>query len=129
MDLAEWYAGGRWEGLLELIDQLPAACRLNEAIAQDEEAAEALLSMPGSESGEWSPRVAEFDLTNSLLVTVINELKMLRLSGQAVAGGNPKKEEPFPSPRTAMDKVRERLEMDSAKQIAYGFGFSPDDFY
>lgn len=127
MDLAQWVADGRWEALLELIDQLPSACRLNEAIAQDEEAAEFMLKA-GDPTGTWSPRVAEFDLTNSLLVSLINEVKMLRQSGIAVAGGKPKKETPFPSPRTAVDKVRERLAQDEAKHIAYGFGFGPEDF-
>lgn len=130
VDLAGWVADGRWCGLLELIDQLPSASRYHEAVSNDEEAAEAMLELyEDSGAGEqWSPRVAEFDLTNSLLVTMINELKMLRLSGQAAAGIKPKKEDPFPSPRTALDRVRERLELDSAKQIAFGFGFSEEDF-
>lgn len=132
VDLAEWVVAGRWEALLELIDQLPAACRLNEAIAQDEEAAESLLELQEASGGagraEWSPRVSEFDLTNSLLVSLINEVKTLRLSGQAMAGAKPKKEDPFPTPRTALERVRARLEMEAAKELSFAFGFSEEDF-
>lgn len=134
MDLAAWVTAGRWVGVLELIDQLPAACRLNEAIAQDTEAAEALLDAQeraeksGKRSAEWSPRVAEFDLTNTLLVTLINEVKSLRLSGQSLAGAKPRKEEPFPTPKTAIDLVKANRELNAAKSLAMGFGFSEEDF-
>lgn len=125
MDLAEWYAGGRWEGLLELIDQLPSACRLNEAIAQDDETAEYLLAAAdeGENRPAWSPRVAEFDLQSSLLVSLINEVKTLRQSGVAVAGGKPKKERPFPTPQTALDRARERQDLDLFHEMEAMFGF------
>lgn len=125
MDLAEWVARGRYEGLLELIDMLPAASRLKEAIAQDDEAAEYLLSLPESEGdGEpWSPRVSEFDLHAQQMAALINEVKMLRQSGQAVAGGKPAKEKPYPVPRTAVDRARERAELDWFEDMQAKFGF------
>lgn len=130
MDLAAWVAEGRYVGLLELIDMLPSACRLKEAIAQDEEAAEYILSLPENEGeGEpWSPPVAEFNLTNSLLTALINEVKMLRQSGQAVAGGKPKSEKPFPTPRTAVDRVRERHEAEWASDTLKLLGFDANGF-
>ena len=126
MDLAQWVAGGRWEALLELIDQLPSACRLNEAIAQDDDAADEIVALTGGEGSEgpaWSPRVAEFDLPSSLLVSLINEVKMLRQSGQAVAGGKPKSEKPFPTPKTAIDRARERQDLNLFRDMQSKFGF------
>lgn len=133
MDLAKWVTDGRWTALLELIDQLPSASRYYEAISQDDETAEMLLQL--TEDNEdpknqepWSPRVAEYNLTNTLLVALINEIKTLRLSGQAVAGAKPKKEKPFPAPRTAFERARARREEQEAKRIAFMFGFSEADF-
>ncbi|GAA0200767.1 hypothetical protein [Glutamicibacter creatinolyticus] len=121
----------RYVDLLELIDQLPQACRFNEAVAQDEEAAEIILDMEEQSDEEkepWAPRLSEFSLTNALLVSLINEIKSLRMSGQSLAGVKPKKEEPFPGPRTALEAARLRRDIEDAIQIACLFGFSPEDF-
>lgn len=124
MDLAQWVADGRWEALLELIDQLPSASRFNEAVAQDEESAEYLLSLPESEGGpNWSPRVAEFDLTNTLMVSLINEVKMLSQTVIASGGGKPKKIKPYPVPRTAIDRARERQDLNMFYDMQAKFGF------
>ena len=74
MDLAEWYAAGRWVGLLDYIDGLPTACRLNEAIVNDPEAALVIANMPRPDT-EWSPRVAEFDLNAHLLREILHAVK------------------------------------------------------
>lgn len=132
MDLRAWLTENRVVDLLDLIDQLPAACRLNEAIAQDDEAADQLVALTdGSKSKDgpsWSPRVAEFDLTNMILVSLVNEVKMLRQSGVALAGGKPKKEPPFPAPKTAIDRARERQDLNlfHSFQSKFGFGRTED---
>lgn len=126
MDLAEWVADGRWEALLELIDQLPSACRLNEAIAQDDEAADELVAIVGdgdSEGPSWSPRVAEYDLTNTILAQVVNEVKMLGQTIIAANGGSAKKIKPFPAPKTAIDRARARQDLNLFREFEAKFGF------
>lgn len=130
MDLAEWVAQGRYLGLLELIDMLPAASRMKEAIAQDEEAAEYILSLPEPEGGAepWSPAVSEWTLTNQLLASVINELRSSRMSSQAVAGQKPRKEDPYPVPRTAVDRLMDQLEAEQVSDTLLAFGFDENGF-
>lgn len=126
MDLAQWVADGRWEALLELIDQLPSACRFNEAIAQDDDAADELVKFSDQDDSErpaWSPRVAEFNLSNMLMVSLINEIKMLSQTVIASGGGNPKKVQPFPTPKTAIDRARERQDLNLFREMQSMFGF------
>lgn len=126
MDLAQWVADGRWEALLELIDQLPSASRLNEAIAQDDEAADELVKFSDQDDAErsaWSPRVAEFNLSNMLMVSLINEIKLLSQTVIASGGGKPKKVQPFPTPKTAIDRARERQDLNLFREMQAMFGF------
>ena len=126
VDLAEWYAAGRWVALLDLIDMLPAACRLNEAIANDPEAARQIARMPQPE-GEWSPRVSEFGLEAHMLREIIHELKALRQVSIAAAGGKPGEDKPFPGPRTEIGKAIEALEREWAEDFMSQFGFDASD--
>lgn len=126
MDLADWYAGGRWIGLLDLIDGLPSASRLNEAIANDPEQAKILARMPES-SSEWSPRAAEFGLTEHMLREVIHELSALRQVTIAAHGGKPGEVRPFPAPKTALPAAIEAAEREWASEFIQKFGFSPGD--
>lgn len=126
MDLAEWYANGRWVGLLDLIDGLPSACRLNEAKANDKEYAALVASMPPSEN-EWAPRVAEFDLTAHLLREVLHAIKGLKQVSVAAAGGSPSEEKPFPGPRTEIERAIADADRQWAEDFIAQFGFSADD--
>jgi len=127
VDLAEYYAAGRWVALLDYIDMLPAASRLNEALANDPETAEHIASLPKSED-EWAPRLSEFDLTAHLLREVIHELKALKQVSISAAGGKPGTEKPIPGPRTAIDKAIAKREREWAVDIAQRYGFDPTDF-
>lgn len=130
MDLAEWYAGRRWVALLELIDMLPAACRLNEAIANDPETAKHLAAMKRQDDttkSDWAPRVSEFDLHAVLMREILHAIKGLRQVSIAAAGGTPDAEAPFPGPRTALDKAIEQAERDWAVGFVQQFGFDPED--
>jgi hypothetical protein len=126
VDLAEWYAGRRWVALLELIDNLPTACRLNEAIANDPEAAAALAAAPRSED-PWSPRVSEFDLTATMLREILHAIKALKQVSIAAAGGKPGEEKPFPAPFTEIDRAIAAAERSWAEAFVGQFGFTPDD--
>lgn len=131
MDLAEWVAAKRWVALLELIDNLPTACRLNEAIANDPEAAAELaaarLDSEQESADPWSPRVSEFDLTATMLREILHAIKALKQVSIAAAGGKPGEEKPFPAPFTEIDRAIKAAERSWAEAFVGQFGFSPDD--
>ncbi|MBT8162792.1 MULTISPECIES: hypothetical protein [Arthrobacter] len=131
MDLAEWYAARRWVALLELIDMLPTACRLNEAIANDPEMAAHLaqqrLARKDDDADPWSPPLSEYDLNVTLLREILHAVKGLRQVSIAAAGGKPGHEEPFPAPRTEIDRAFEAAEKAWAQTLVQQFGFSPGD--
>ncbi len=130
MDLAEWYAAGRWVGLLELIDMLPTACRLNEAIANDPEMAVILAEQRMSRQDDadpWSPRLSEFNLNITVLREILHAVKGLRQVSVAAAGGKPGEETPFPAPYTETDRAVEAAERNWAEMFVQQFGFSPED--
>lgn len=107
VDLAVWWRGKRWVGLLELIDQLPSASRVNEAVLNDREFAEAVVARESGDRPEWAPKVSEFDLHATLLRDVIQALQGVQAAVIAAAGGKPPKIKPYPAPRTALEEVRQ----------------------
>lgn len=128
MDLAEWYAAGRWVGLLDLIDNLPTASRLNEAIVNDPEAAKAIAeAQHGRESEPYAPRTAEWDLTATLLSEVVNGLQVLTAATIKAAGGKPGSIKPFPIPRTKIQAAMKAAEREWAEDFIQQLGFSPED--
>ncbi|MFS0718867.1 hypothetical protein ABC337_05040 [Arthrobacter sp. 1P04PC] len=130
MDLAEWYAAKRWVGLLELIDNLPTACRLNEAIANDPETAIMLaeLRLNTQDNAEaWSPKISEFDLTATILREILHAIKGLRQVSIAASGGKPGEETPFPAPYTEIDRAIASAERSWAEAFVGQFGFTADD--
>ena len=126
VDLAEWYAAGRWMALLEYIDMLPPACRLNEAIVNDPEMADLLVREKKPEQA-WAPRVSEFDLNAHLLREILHILKALRQTTLAVAGQRPPEEKPFPVPQTQLGRAQAEADQEWAVEFASQFGFSPAD--
>ncbi|MBD1541018.1 hypothetical protein G9E11_01855 [Arthrobacter sp. IA7] len=126
MDLAEWYAAGRWVALLDYIDGLPSACRLNEAIVNDPETAAIIAAQPKSDR-EWAPSFAEFDLTAHLLREILHAVKGLKQVSLAAAGGKPGEEKPFPAPRTEIDRAIAELDRQWAEAFAGQFGFDAAD--
>jgi hypothetical protein len=131
VDLAAWWAGKRWVGLLDLIDMLPAACRLNEAVANDPETAaflaELRLSGGKSDGDEWSPRVSEYDLHAMLLREMIQRLDGIYQASVANTGNKPPTIPPFPAPKTAIDKAVAVAEREWTESFVQQFGFAPDD--
>jgi hypothetical protein len=126
VDLAEWYAAGRWVALLDYIDGLPSACRLNEAIVNDPEAAAAIAAQPRSDS-EWAPAFAEFDINAHLLRALLHAVQSNGQIAMSAAGGNPGEIKPFPSPRTEIDRAIAKLDRQWAESFAGQFGFDAAD--
>lgn len=122
MDLAAWYAEGRWVGLLDLIDGLPSASRLNEARLNDPELARLLAEAP-EPTEPWSPKTSEYGLLERMVGDLIDEVKQLRI----MQSGKPSNEPRYPSPRTAVHAAREQMDVDHVNDIFMDFGVSPDD--
>jgi len=126
VDLAEYYAAGRWVALLDFIDGLPSACRLNEAIVNDKEAAAQIAAMPKPDE-EWAPSVSEYDLQAHLLREILQANKALIQVTIAAAGGKPGSDKPFPAPRTEIDRAIAALERQWAESFVGKFGFDAND--
>lgn len=126
IDLAEWYAAGRWVALLDYIDGLPSASRLNEAIVNDPEAAAAIAKSPTPSEG-YAPRVSEFDLTAHLLRELLHATKANGQIAIGLKGGNPQEIKPFPAPRTEIDRAIAALEREWAEAFVGQFGFDAAD--
>lgn len=126
MDLALWYADGRVDGLLDLIENLPGASRYYEAIQNDPEMAEELARLrlnKGDDKQEWSPRVAEFGLTEHMLRDLIHEVRAMRAEAKQLQGQKPGDVQPFPAPRTEVDAAVERLEREWTVDFLGSLGF------
>lgn len=122
------YAAGRYTALLDYIDMLPGACRLNEAIANDPELAEIMAAQP-TPSEPWTPRVQDWGLTNMLLAQAVNGLTMLQNTQIAIATQKkPAEFKPFPTPRTAVDRAKEAHEKQFVTDVLGLLGFEPGDF-
>jgi len=107
VDLAAWWRARRWKALLELIDELPAASRFNEAVLNDREFAEAVVAQEAGDRPGWAPRVSEFDLHATLLRDVIQALQGVQAAVIVASGNKPPKIIPYPAPRTVLEEVRE----------------------
>lgn len=133
VDLAVWYAAGRWVALLDYIDMLPSACRLNEAIANDPDTArlmaELRLDAQNDDNAEpWTPRVSEFRLEHVMYQQVINELKQIKQGITVqVTHKPPPTELPFPSPHTAIDRAIKAIEREHVVSIGLMLGFAEED--
>lgn len=107
MDLAEWWQQRRWKALLELIDELPAASRLNEAIQNDPEQARLIAKTPQGDGEDWSPRVRDYDLTAMLLREIREMLAALfRIEHVAATGKQAATIKALPAPYTEVDRQR-----------------------
>lgn len=125
----------RLRHLLELIDGLPEASRLNEAIQNDPERAEILADLErerGVERGrEWSPRIRDFDLHALMLREVVNSLQAIQSTivgttyvpekNGSIRFLKPRKGKPFPAPVTALDTVKARRSRQSQLSIIRAF--------
>lgn len=137
MDLAAWWRARRWVGLLELLDMLPEASLLNEAIHNDPEQAQIIAehieeqkraAEAAGEHRPWSPRLSQYDLHANLLRDLIQATLGLRAAVIASGGGKPGQTPEYPAPITEVDKATARLERAWARSVLSQFGFDPEDF-
>lgn len=117
VDLSRWWRERRWKALLELIDELPAASRFNEAVLNDREFAKEVVARETGDRPEWSPRVSEFDLHATLLRDVIQVLQGVQAAVIAASGNKPPKIVPYPAPKTALEEVRQEALQEWADDL------------
>lgn len=117
VDLSAWWASRRWRSLLELIEELPPASRLNEAILNDPEQAARIAQLPES-TEEWSPKVRDYDLTATLLREIRELLVSIYYTSHLSATGKPARNvKPLPTPVTEVNRARARDAADWADSI------------
>lgn len=127
VDLAEWYAAGRWVALLDLIDGLPTASRYNDAIVNDPEFAAELAKLP-EPAEKWAPRTSEFDLNAVHNTQIIDLLKAINHTLLAVnSTSTPTPPEPTPRPHSALEKATMAQQRQDAVDFLGQFGFDETD--
>lgn len=101
-DLRDWIHPVRGRALLDLIDQCPDSCRWREAASLDVDLMRESMSDDGAQpkKSDWRPRLSEFNLTNYLLLELVN------MTAVQVQGKQLKKVQPLHGPRTAQDLIR-----------------------
>ncbi|WP_296249550.1 hypothetical protein [uncultured Stenotrophomonas sp.] len=104
-------------------------------MSQDEEMAETLLEMEemreeddGRPSGTL--RYSQLGIRESLLISIDQNLKMMRAEAPVIQSGKGKPkypESPWKPPVSAVDRLRKRRDEEAVAEINRRFGFSDDD--
>lgn len=113
VDLAAWLRARRYRGVLDLIDQLPAASRTMAALLNDPTVARDIVAAESETGGGSAPE-------GPSLRDETPEVQMLRvLINDFRAAMSDKKRKPklLPSPKTAIEKARREYHRDAANGI------------
>lgn len=135
IDLDQELANGRFGWLLDRILDLPDPySRFREAMSEDEEMAELMLDIEEQKSGDddgetASLRYSQVGIQERLLMSIDMGVKAMRAEAPFLNGakGKPKYPKPWPTPRTAMERVSERRDREAAEEVARRLGFGSED--
>lgn len=106
LDLVDFFRGRyTWRKLLSLLDHLPASSAYVEAMADDEERAEWLASLP-EDSTARAPRLSQWTPEVDLLAAILDRLGDVVRVTVASSGGKPGETPRYPRPATAIDRAR-----------------------
>lgn len=97
----------RWRKLLNIIDHLPRDSAYVEAMTQDEDLAEQLMSRPNPPKTP-ARRMSEFSPAVELLSIIADRIGEQTQVIASAHGAKPGKVRPMPRPVSAMDRVRQR---------------------
>lgn len=112
------YKERRWVRLLNLIDSLPQASRLTQAMMDDPEVAEQILDLTDSQTQEeWAPPLSQYGLQEQYLAQIVDGISTLAALVVSVGGGKPDRPKPTPRPRTQLDVIRERRSRETQLEI------------
>lgn len=104
---AEWRAR-RWRRLLDFIDGLPHHSHFAEALAADDELAEAILNADDGRPKNPVRRLSDYSPQVELLTLLNDRLAELIQVTVASRGGKPRRVPPMPRPVSAVEKVKNR---------------------
>lgn len=134
VDLDAELADHRYGWLLDRILDLPDPySRFREAMSEDEEMAELLMSIEQQRDDDEGPsatlRYSQVGLQEHLLMSIDMGIKAMRAEAPIIAGakGKPKYPDPWPLPVTAVERLRKDQERDRARALAASFGVKPED--
>ena len=134
IDLDAELADHRYGWLLDRILDLPDPySRFREAMSEDEEMAELLMSIEQQRDDDEGPsatlRYSQVGLQEHLLMSIDMGIKAMRAEAPIIAGakGKPKYPDPWPLPVTAVERLRKDQERDRARALAASFGVKPED--
>lgn len=136
IDLDKELSKGRYGWLLDRILDLPDPySRFREAMSEDEEYAELLLSLEESRDNDEGPsatlRYSQVGLQERLLMSIDTGIKAMRTEAAYIAsqgkGNKPQPPEPWPLPQTAVERLRAQRQKQEADGLAQLFGVKPED--
>lgn len=107
MDLAVEWRARRWQKLLDLVDMLPRDTLFSEALANDDELADAYV-VDERDRPAATRRVSEFGPVVELLSVIADRQAETINAVIAAAGAKPGKVSPMPRPVTAVDRAKRR---------------------
>lgn len=111
MDLAAWLKQRRYRGLIDLIDQLPAASRTMAALLNDRDIARNIVEGEAkSEGAPAGPSLRDETPEVQMLRILINDFR----SAMSDKKRKPRLLEP---PKTALDKARREYHREAASDI------------
>jgi len=109
VDLLQLWQQRRWRHLLNLIDGLPRHSAFVEALCDDDDLAEHLAARDTPAVGDRARMpLSQFSPELEMATNVFDRLGELIQAVTAAAGARPPKIAPYPRPRTAADRVRQR---------------------
>jgi hypothetical protein len=112
LSAGELWRGRRWREMLAYIDMLPTNSHMNRLLVSDEEYMEIVVLQREKNPTPSRPSMAEFSMTNSLLMQLIDAVNLNTAINKAIA--NPKgpkpRIDPVPRPYTAEEKVSRQIQ-------------------
>lgn len=122
VSLGELWRSRRWRELVGYIQQLPADTRLNALLANDEEHLEAAIKArekrAPNDSGLGGPSMADWSQPVAMMADLIDAVNRNTEVTRAAAGGKPSRVQPYPRPRTAAERVSNRVRQAEHEQMA-----------
>jgi len=118
LDLGELVRQGKIRRIVNLIDQLPQACRFYSAVANDEEHVKAIIEKQGDQPESKGPSLAEWNGQSEALAAVVDGLHMVVAAVIASQGGKPPTMKPYQRPTTAFEDMRQLVHEERHKSLA-----------
>lgn len=135
VSLAELISEKRFTELSDLLTQLPQASRFWAVMMEDESYCEMALDAHLSQEDDdeevpkWAPAYRDYTANYQLLAQIYDAINVLNYTTAAVQGAKGvKKPKPLPSPKTGIDRAKERVAREQASSLYAALGREVPDF-